>query len=69
MVMIIDVPMAPCSSPARTCEWINELEHAWEDEDADRFDHGDCKLSGDARGWLNERDEESFPRLAQRESD
>lgn len=37
-MMIIDVPVAPYSSPARIQDWIRQLELARKDEDAEPFD-------------------------------
>lgn len=37
-MMIIDVPVASYSSPARIRDWIRQLELAREDEDAEPFD-------------------------------
>lgn len=60
MVMIIDVPVASYSSPARIREWIRELELAREDEDAEPFDlmviEDYLKM---ARGWLEMRREDA----------
>ena len=52
-MMIIDVPVASYSSPARIRDWIRQLELAREDEDAEPFD---LVVIEDylemARGWL-----------------
>jgi hypothetical protein len=52
-MMIIDVPVASYSSPARIRDWIRQLELAREDEDAEPFD---LMVIEDylemARGWL-----------------
>lgn len=52
-MMIIDVPVASYSSPARIRDWIRQLELAREDEEAEPFD---LMVIEDylemARGWL-----------------
>jgi TorA maturation chaperone TorD len=52
-MMVIDVPVASYSSPARIRDWIRQLELAREDEDAEPFD---LMAINDylemARGWL-----------------
>lgn len=52
-MMIIDVPVASYSSPARIRDWIRQLELAREDKDAEPFDLMAIEEYLEmARGWL-----------------
>jgi hypothetical protein len=52
-MMIIDVPVAPFSAPAKIREWIQQLEAARADPDAEASDLVRIEdYIGMARGWL-----------------
>lgn len=55
--MIIDVPVAPFSPPAKIREWIQQLEASRTDPDADPVDLSQIEDYIEmARGWLEEKD-------------
>jgi hypothetical protein len=56
-MMIIDVPVAPFSPPAQIRDWIQQLEVARADPDAEPSDLGQIEdYIGMARGWLEKKD-------------
>lgn len=63
MVMIIDLPVAPYSPPARIQEWIRQLELAREDPDAEPSDLVAIETYIDwAHEWLAKQDQDASVR-------
>ena len=56
-MMIIDVPVAPFSPPAKIREWIQQLEASRTDPDAEPVDLSQIEDYIEmARGWLAKKD-------------
>ena len=63
MVMIIDLPVAPYSPPARIQEWIEQLESARDDPDAEPSDLLAIETYIEwARSWLAKQNEDALAR-------